>query len=42
MLLKNSANFFKVLFYDVHKEHMFSIKIEDRREAPYTISVCIN
>ena len=23
-----------VLFYDVHKENMFTIKIEDGREAP--------
>ena len=23
-----------VLFYDVHKENMFTINLEDRREAP--------
>ena len=24
-----------VLFYDVHKENMFTINLEDGREAPY-------
>ena len=28
-----SANFF-VLFYNVQKENMFTIEIEDEREAP--------
>ena len=25
---------FLVLFYDVHKENMFTINLEDKREAP--------
>ena len=35
------------LFYNVHKEHMFTIKIEDGREASYLyinlacLSVCL-
>ena len=28
-----------VLFYDVHKENMFSINLEDGREAPYKTSI---
>ena len=32
--LLKSANFFFVLFYDVHEENMFTIEIEDGREAP--------
>ena len=28
-----------VLFYDVHKENMFTINIEDGREAPYKASM---
>jgi len=27
-----------VLFYDVHKENMFTINLEDGREAPYKAS----
>ena len=27
-----------VLFYDVHKENMFTINLEDEREAPYKAS----
>ena len=27
-----------VLFYDVHKENMFTINLEDGREAPYMAS----
>ena len=27
-----------VLFYDVHKESMFTINLEDGREAPYKAS----
>ena len=27
-----------VLFYDVHKENMFKINLEDGREAPYKAS----
>ena len=29
-----------VLFYDVHKENMFTINLEDGREAPYKASKC--
>ena len=32
--LMKYANFLFVLFYNVHKENMFTIKIEDGREAP--------
>ena len=28
-----------VLFYDVHKENMFTINLEDGREAPYRTSI---
>ena len=28
-----------VLFYDVHKENMFTINLEDGREAPYKASL---
>ena len=28
-----------VLFYDVHKENMFTINLEDGREAPYKASI---
>ena len=28
-----------VLFYDVHKEHMFTINLEDGREAPSKASI---
>jgi len=28
-----------VLFYDVHKENMFTINLEDGREAPSTASI---
>ena len=31
-----------VLFYDVHKENMFTINLEDGREAPYKASLYIN
>ena len=34
IFLLKSANFFFVLFYDVHKENMFTIEIEDGCEAP--------
>jgi len=27
------------LFYDVHKENMFTINLEDGREAPYKASI---
>ena len=30
-----------VLFYDVHKENMFTIKLEDGREAPSKASIFI-
>jgi len=30
------------LFYDVHKENMFTINLEDGREAPSKASTCIN
>ena len=30
-----------VLFYDVHKENMFTINLEDGREAPYKASLII-
>ena len=30
-----------VLFYDVHKENMFTINLEDGREAPYKASLYI-
>ena len=30
-----------VLFYDVHKENMFTINLEDGREAPYKASLRI-
>jgi len=30
-----------VLFYDVHKENMFTINLEDGREAPYKTSTVI-
>ena len=29
-----------VLFYDVHKENMFTINLEDGREAP-SLSICL-
>ena len=41
---ENPQNFFEnpriifVLFYDVHKENMFTINLEDVREAPYKAS----
>jgi len=28
-----------VLFYDIHKENMFTINLEDGREAPYKASI---
>ena len=28
-----------VLFYDVHKENMFTINLEDGREAPFKASI---
>jgi len=31
-----------VLFYDVHKENMFTINLEDGREAPSMASLYIN
>ena len=31
-----------VLFYDVHKENMFTMNLEDGREAPCKASVIIN
>ena len=31
--------FFFVLFYDVHKENMFTINLEDGREAPSKASI---
>ena len=31
-----------VLYYDVHKENMFTINLEDGREAPYKASLYIN
>ena len=31
-----------VLFYDVHKENMFTINLEDGREAPSKASLYIN
>ena len=31
-----------VLFYDVHKENMFTINLEDGREAPSNASLYIN
>ena len=30
-----------VLFYNVHKENMLTINLEDGREAPYKASICI-
>ena len=30
-----------VLFYDVHKENMFIINLQDGREAPYKASIDI-
>ena len=30
-----------VLFYDVHKENIFTINFEDGREAPYKARICI-
>ena len=30
-----------VMFYDVHKENMFTINLEDGREAPSKASYCI-
>ena len=33
---------FFVLFYDVHKENMFTTNLEDRREAPWISSLYIN
>jgi len=30
-----------VLFYDVHKENMFTINLEDGREAPSKASIII-
>ena len=46
-ILKIHEMFFKnpqiicVLFYDVHKENMFTITFEDGREAPYKASFII-
>ena len=43
-ILKIHESFFEnlriifVLFYDVHKENMFTINLEDGREAPYKAS----
>ena len=31
-----------VLFYDVHKKNMFTINLEDGREAPYKTSISKN
>ena len=31
-----------VLFYDVHQDNMFTINLEDGREAPYKASNCKN
>ena len=30
-----------VLFYNVHKENMFTINLEDGRKAPYKASIVI-
>ena len=46
-ILKNPRNFCEnpriifVLFYDVHKENLFTIILEDGREAPYKASIFI-
>jgi len=34
-----NPRFIFVLFYDVHKETMFTINLEDGREAPYKASL---
>ena len=37
-----SANFLCFLFFNVHKDNMFTIQIEDGREAPFKPSLYIN
>ena len=39
-LCENPQTIF-ILFYDVHKENMFTINLEDGREAPYKASIDI-
>ena len=39
--IKSAQYFFCFLFYNVHKENMFTIKIEDGREEPLKHSINI-
>ena len=38
-ILSENPRIIFVLFYDVHKENMFTINLEDGREAPSKVSI---